>query len=372
MTSPAFVLEEQKLIRNLELMQSVAKEADVTIIQALKAYAFWPSFPLLAKYLGGATASSLNEAILIEKHFGVAPHVYSPAYLPEQFDAIAAIAGHLTFNSLGELERFRDRWEAANLSVGLRVNPEYSPVETDLYNPASPYGRLGETLPNLPSRPPEGLEGLHVHVLCESSAAATATLIDKVTANFGHYLKHLKWLNLGGGHLMTKEGYERDQLIAALKKLRQKYPNLEVIMEPGSAAPWNTGYLVSRVLDVIENYGRRTAILDVSFTCHMPDTLEMPYRPVVRGASAEPTETGYAYQLGGVSCLAGDFLDNYYFPQPLLPGDQLIFEDMLHYTTVKTTTFNGVHHPSLCVEKADGKIEVVRSFGYEDYESGLG
>ncbi|PHI18155.1 carboxynorspermidine decarboxylase [Lewinellaceae bacterium SD302] len=370
--SPSYILEEEKLIANLELMQAVAASADVTIIQALKAYAFWPTFPLLSKYLHGATASSLNEALLIKKHWGVKPHVYAPAYFPEQFAEIAGLAGHLTFNSLGELERYRQQWEAAGLSVGLRVNPEYSPVTTDLYNPASPYGRLGETLPNLPPQPPSGLEGLHVHVLCESSAAATATLLAKIDSKFSHYLKKMKWLNLGGGHLMTKEGYELQILIDALNTFKAKYPEIEIIMEPGSAAIWQTGYLKSRVLDVIENYGRRTAMLDVSFTCHMPDTLEMPYRPVVRGASAEKTETGYAYLLGGVSCLAGDYLDEYWFSQPLLAGDEVIFEDMLHYTTVKTTTFNGVHHPALCIQKEDGSVNVLRKFDYLDYEKGLG
>lgn len=370
--SPAFVLEEAKLIANLELMQSVAAAADVHIIQALKAYAFWPTFPLIAQYLHGATASSLHEAALIFNHFGKKAHVYAPAYLPEQFAEIQDMSSHLTFNSLGELERYRDQWEGSAVSVGLRVNPEYSPVATDLYNPASPYGRLGETLPNLPSQPPAGLEGLHVHVLCESDAAATATLIEQMKSKFGHYLKRMKWLNLGGGHLMTKSGYDLDVLIDALKKLRTAYPDLEVILEPGSAAAWQTGYLKSRVLDIVTNYGRRTAILDVSFTCHMPDTLEMPYRPTIRQASSEEVAGAYAYQLGGVSCLAGDYLSEYWFKQPLLVGDEIIFEDMLHYTTVKTTTFNGVQHPALCIKRGDGSLDVIRQFTYKDFESGLG
>lgn len=372
MQSPAFILEEAKLVANLELMQSVAIATDVQIIQALKAYAFWPTFPLLAQYLQGATASSLHEAQLINDYFGKQAHIYAPAYLPEQFAEVLTLGGHLTFNSLTELERYRDQWEAAEISVGLRVNPEYSPVETELYNPASPYGRLGETLPNLPAHPPIGLEGLHVHTLCESGAEATAKLIERVKAKFGHYLRKMKWLNLGGGHLMTQVGYDLAKLISSLKQLKADYPHLEVILEPGSAAAWQTGYLRSRVLDIVENYGKRTAILDVSFTCHMPDTLEMPYRPVVRNAAAEEVPGDYAYQLGGVSCLAGDYLSEYWFPQPLLPGDEIIFEDMLHYTTVKTTTFNGVQHPLLGIQRENGQIEIVRRFGYEDFVRRLG
>ncbi len=370
--SPAFVLEEEKLKANLALISQVAEAADVKIILALKAYSFWPTFPLIGSYLGGATASSLNEALLIHKYMGVRPHVYSPAYFPAQMKAIADLAGHLTMNSLGELERHRPIWEQADCSVGLRINPEYSPVETALYNPASPYGRLGETLPNLPIDVPAGLEGLHAHVLCESSAEHTEMLIQRIEAQFGHYLRKIKWLNLGGGHLMTKEGYDIDRLVASLKGLRQRYPRLEVILEPGSAIGWQTGYLRSTVLDIVQNYGKRTALLDISFTCHMPDTLEMPYRPQVRNASSEPETHGYRYQLGGVSCLAGDYLSEYSFPQPLLVGDAVIFEDMLHYTTVKTTTFNGVHHPDLCIQHQDGSISVARSFTYEDFERKLG
>lgn len=372
MPSPAFVLEEEKLIANLEVMRSVADRAGVTIIQALKAYAFWPTFPLMAGYLDGATASSLHEARLIHKHWGKKPHVYAPAYLPEQFPEILALADHLTFNSLTELERYRADWSAAGASVGLRVNPEYSPVETDLYNPADPHGRLGETLPNLSVKPPAGLSGLHVHVLCESSAAATATLIERLRTKFGHWLRQLRWLNLGGGHLMTRAGYDRDTLVDALRGLRRDFPDLALILEPGSAAAWQAGYLRGRVLDVVNNYGHRTAMLDVSFTCHMPDTLEMPYRPTVRNASATQTEGGYAYRLGGVSCLAGDYLAEYWFPQPLRAGDEIVFEDMLHYTAVKTTTFNGVQHPALCIQRTDGLLETVRTFGFADFEARLG
>lgn len=368
-----FNLYEDKLRKNLELVADVASAADVTIILALKAFAFYPAFPIISEYLRGATASSLNEARLIRNHFGKPPHVYAPVYRPHEFAEVAEIAGHLTFNSLTELERYRSVWEAKGVSVGLRVNPEYSPVATDLYNPAAKDGRLGETLPNLPAKPPAGLRGLHVHTLCESTAANTATLIERVKAQFGHYLEQMEWLNLGGGHLMTKEGYDTDLLIKTLRDLRARYPHLEVILEPGSAHLWQTGDLSSTVYDVVENYGQRTLMLDVSFTCHMPDTLEMPYRPEIAGASTKKLpEFPYAYRLGGMSCLAGDYLDNYYFAQPVRPGDALVFEDMAHYTTVKTTMFNGVPHPDICLVDADGEVTIRRTFGYEDYEARMG
>jgi len=370
---PSFNLYEDKLRQNLELVADVAAATDTTIILALKAFAFYPAFPIIAEYLKGATASSLNEALLIKKHFGKAPHVYAPVYRPHEFEQIADIAGHLTFNSLTELERYRKVWEPMGKSVGLRVNPEYSPVKTELYNPAAKDGRLGETLPNLLTKPPKGLKGLHVHTLCESTAANTATLIERVKAQFGHYLERVQWLNLGGGHLMTKAGHDTDLLIKTLRNLRARYPHLEVILEPGSAHLWQAGDLRCHVLDVVENYGQRTLMLDVSFTCHMPDTLEMPYRPDVRGARTEEiSEFPYAYRLGGMSCLAGDYLDNYYFAQPVRVGDELIFEDMAHYTTVKTTMFNGVPHPDICLVDIHGEVTIRRSFGYNDYELRMG
>ena len=372
-TTPAFVIEEDKLRKNLELVSDVAAASGVEIILALKAFAYWPAFPLIAEYLPGATASSLNEALLIRQHFGKRPHVYAPVYRPAEFAELAGMAEHLTFNTLSELERYRPQWEQLGTSVGLRVNPQYSPVETELYNPSNKFGRLGETLPNLPAKPPAGLRGLHVHTLCESDAAATATLIERTRAQFGHYLEQVEWLNLGGGHLMTRAGYDVDGLIATLRQLRERYPHLRVILEPGSAHVWQTGYLRATILDIVNNYGSATLMLDVSFTCHMPDTLEMPYRPVVRGASSEEAVGyDYPYRLGGMSCLAGDYLDTYYFRQPARVGDTVIFEDMAHYTTVKSTMFNGVPHPDIVLVDADGQDVHRRSYTYADYERRMG
>jgi len=370
---PAYIIQEEKLRRNLALISDVATASGVEIILALKAFAYWPAFPLIAEYLPSATASSLNEAKLIHKHFGRKPHIYAPAYPPNDFAEMAELAHFLTFNTLTELERYRKQWEGIDLSVGVRVNPEYSPVETSLYNPANPHGRLGETLPNLPSKPPKGLKGLHIHTLCESDAAATATLIERTKAQFGHYLEQVEWLNLGGGHLMTREGYDVDGLVETLRSLKKRYPHLRITLEPGSAHVWQTGYLECSVLDIVNNYGTQTLMLDVSFTCHMPDTLEMPYRPVVRGASAEQKDGyTYGYRLGGMSCLAGDYLDTYYFRQPARVGDTLIFEDMAHYTTVKSTMFNGVPHPDIVLMGEDGEELHRRSFDYEDYEARMG
>lgn len=372
LTRAAFILQEAAFRQNLTLISEVARRADVEIILALKAFSFWPAFEIARDYLPGATASSLNEALLVKNHFGVDPHVYAPAYVPGEFKDIAQLSHQLTFNSLGELERYRDTWSSLGTSVGLRVNPMYSPVETDLYNPASPVGRLGEAMDELPEEMPEGLQGIHVHTLCESSAEATETLISKVEEGLGHWLPKLKWINLGGGHLMTRADYDVERLVVALQGLRARHPHLSVTLEPGSAHAWKTGVLVAHVLDIVTNHGVSTLMLDVSFTCHMPDTLEMPYRPEVEGASNTPIEGHHEYRLGGVSCLAGDYLDSYFFPEAVEVGQELIFLDMLHYTTVKTTMFNGVQHPDLAIERPDGEVEILRRFEYVDFESRLG
>ncbi|NRB63127.1 MAG: carboxynorspermidine decarboxylase [Saprospiraceae bacterium] len=370
--SPAFVLDEYRLRKNLELMAGVQQRTGISIILALKGFALWPVFPLVRMYLKGATASSLAEARLIEEEMGVKAHTYSPAYMPDVFDDIVQHSSHITFNSLSQYERFEERITNADCSIGLRVNPEYSEVTTDLYNPAIPGSRLGVLSHQLPDTLPEKIRGLHVHTLCESSAEATERLIEVTEQKFGAHFSQLSWINFGGGHLMTRKGYDLARLEKALLSFQKRYPHLEVLLEPGSAVAWETGELVSTVLDIVESGGIKTAILDVSFTCHMPDTLEMPYRPSVLGAQdAGNGADNYIYRLGGVSCLAGDFMEAYSFDQPLTVGDKVIFWDMMHYTMVKTTMFNGVSHPAIIQQTGD-EMKVLRSFGYADFKNRLG
>jgi carboxynorspermidine decarboxylase len=369
--SPSFILEEEKLVANLEKIAGVQAAADIHIILALKAFSMWPMFPLVGKYLTGATASSLGEARLIFEEMGVKAHTYSPAYLPEEFSDLLKYSSHLTFNSLSQFHQFEEEINNSEVSAGLRVNPEYSEVETDLYNPASPVGRLGETRPNLPDTLPQGIDGLHFHTLCESSSFTFERTLAVFEEKFSTYFSQLKWVNFGGGHLMTRADYDREHLVGVLKAFKARHPHLQVIMEPGSAIAWQTGFLLTRVLDIVENHGVKTAILDVSFTAHMPDTLEMPYRPAIRNAT-DPVAGKPTYRLGGVSCLAGDYMTEYSFDQPLKIGDRMILEDMIHYTMVKTTMFNGVKHPDIAVLRANGKLEVLRTFTYEDFKNRLG
>ena len=371
--SPAYVLEEARLLDNLRTIDAVRRRAGVDIILALKAFALWRVFPQMRPYVSGATASSLNEARLITDHLDQPVHTYAVAYTEAEFDQIAALSSHLTFNSVGQYERFRARLPRG-VSPGIRINPEYSTVETDLYNPAAPNSRLGVPIADFPDALPVGIEGLHFHTLCESSSHDLERTLRAVEERFGQFLPHLRWLNLGGGHLMTRADYDRDHLVKILVDFRQRH-NLHLILEPGSAFAWQTGYLVSTVLDVHIANGVKTLILDVSFTAHMPDTLEMPYRPAVRGArDPQPGETRgpNTYRLGGVSCLAGDYLGEYVFEQPVRTGDRLILEDMIHYTMVKTTFFNGVHHPDIALQRTDGSTEVLRRFTYADFRDRLG
>ena len=353
------------------LMQRVRREAEVTIIQALKAFAGWQLFPTLRYYLDGATASSLNEARLINEEMGRAAHTYAVAYAPEAFDELAIRSSHLTFNSLGQFNRFKTKLDQyPNLKIGLRINPEYSTVETALYDPAARGSRLGEPVENIGAELPKGISGLHFHTLCESSAQDLVDTLRVVEEKFGHLLPQIEWLNCGGGHLMTRADYDVPLLIQTLQAFKAKW-DVEIILEPGSAALWQTGTLVTTVLDIHEAGGIRTAILDVSFTAHMPDTLEMPYRPEVLGASS--SEPGpHAYRLGGMSCLAGDYLEAYYFEKPQQVGDAVVLKDMLHYTLVKTTMFNGVAHPAIVYLRDNGRYEVLREFRYADYKNRMG
>jgi carboxynorspermidine decarboxylase len=363
--SPCFVVDERALGRNSAVIDRVRAESGAEVIVALKACAMWSIFPELARHSDGATASSLNEARLVYEEYGAAAHTYAPAYNDAEFECIVQYSNHITFNSVGQFERFGARALLRGISCGLRVNPGYSPVETDLYNPALPGSRLGiSELVELPA----GVEGLHFHVLCESGAEHLALALEAVERRFGHLLPQLRWLNCGGGHLMTREGYNVELLINTIRKFRAKYPNLRVILEPGSAFTWRTGYLVSRVEDVVERDGVRTAMLDVSFACHMPDCLEMPYKPAIVGAhDTGPDEVGY--RMGGSSCLAGDYMGEWTFAEPLKVGDRVVFEDMIHYTMVKTTMFNGVRHPSIAIWNKNDNLHIVREFGYEDYKN---
>lgn len=332
----------------------------------------WRVFPLIKEYLSGATASSLFEARLIFEEMGVKAHTYAPVYRREEFAEILQYSSHLTFNSIGQYEQFKEEVLTHKaISFGIRVNPEWSPVETELYNPAAAGSRLGVTPAAFKNGLPKGIEGLHFHVLCESSVQDLVQVLEALEAKFGQQLKQVKWINMGGGHLMTRAGYEIDKLVKTLRHFRAKY-EIEIILEPGSAIAWQAGNLYSTVLDVVDNQGVSTAMLDVSFTAHMPDTLEMPYRPVVENASSEPVENTFAYRLGGTSCLAGDYLAEYYFNKKLQIGDQIILKDMIHYTMVKTTMFNGVPHPAIGILEEDGTLEIVREFGYEDYKKRLG
>ena len=371
--TPIYIIEESRLRRNLQLIADVAQRADVDVILAFKAFALWKTFPIFREYISSTTASSLCEARLAFEEFGRKAHTYSPAYTDAEFDQILSCSSHLTFNSFSQYERFHGR-VGDRASIGLRVNPEYSEVGTMLYNPCAPGTRFGVTADKLPEQLPADIEGFHCHCHCESGADVLERTLEHIEAKFAKWFPQLKWLNLGGGHLMTRRDYDVERLVAILKGLHQRYSWLKIILEPGSAFAWQTGPLVSHVVDVVEDKGIRTAILDVSFTCHMPDCLEMPYMPEVRGASVvEESDffhpSSFTYRLGGNSCLSGDFMGMWQFDHELQVGEEVIFEDMIHYTTVKTNTFNGITHPAIGMLHTDGRLEILREFGYEDYKN---
>ncbi|MBQ4279214.1 MAG: carboxynorspermidine decarboxylase [Rikenellaceae bacterium] len=365
--SPCYVLDEALLRRNLEVIRRVQERSGARIIMALKACAMWSVFPIVKEYIGDATASSVAEARLVSEELGSRPHVYAPVYTDADFGEILKYASHITFNTRGQYERFRGRVAGTGVSCGLRINPEYSPVGTGLYNPCCKGSRLGVITDDL-GELPEGIEGLHFHTLCESGPDDLKHTLEIVGQKFGRYFPQLKWINMGGGHLMTHVEYDTEKLISVLSAFRARHPHLELILEPGSAFTWRTGYLVSTVEDIVCNNGVQTAMLDVSFACHMPDCLEMPYKPAVVGArDAQPGEPGW--RLGGNSCLAGDYCGDWVFEHEPQVGDRVVFEDMVHYTMVKTTMFNGVAHPSIAIWGRDGRLRVVRRFGYEDYKA---
>ena len=377
MSKPVYILEESRLRANLELISDVARQTGAEIILAFKAYALWKTFPIFREYIHSTTASSLSEALLAYEEFGASPHTYSPAYTDDEIDRIAEVSSHLTFNSLSQYERYHERVRRTNgnLLLGLRVNPRYSEVGTDLYNPCSPGTRFGVTADKLPAVLPPDITGFHCHCHCESGSDVFERTLAHIEGQFAPWFSQLQWINFGGGHLMTRADYDVQRLVRLLHDFGRRYPHLKMILEPGSAFGWQTGYLLSHVVDVVEDSGIKTAILDVSFTCHMPDCLEMPYHPQVRGAvTVEDPENladagGYAYRLGGNSCLSGDFMGYWVFDHPLQVGEEIVFEDMLHYTTVKTHLFNGITHPSIAQLHTDGTLEMLREYGYADYKS---
>jgi carboxynorspermidine decarboxylase len=366
--SPCYVLEESRLIYNLEILSRVQKEGRAKVLCALKGFSFWRTFPLVAEYLSGATASSLNEVLLARHKMGKEVHVCAPAYIPDEIEHILSNASHITFNSFHQWRLFRKEALKHGVSPGIRINPEFSTVEVDLYNPAGRYSRLGVTKKEFKPEFLKGIEGLHFHALCEQNADALEAVLEKVEKNFGEWIPKMKWVNFGGGHHITRVDYDVEKLIGILNKFHKKYPGVEIIIEPGEAIGWQTGELVSSVLDIVHNE-IDIAILDISVSAHMPDCLEMPYRPeVLDGGMLDEKE--YSYRLAGNSCLAGDIVGDYSFDKPLKIGSKIIFFDMMHYTMVKTTFFNGVKHPSIGIWK-DDKFHLVKEFDFDQFKDKL-
>lgn len=378
-STPYYILYEDKLRENLKLINKVSSESGVEIILAFKAFALWKTFDIFKEYICSTTASSPFEAKLANDYFGSLAHTYSPAYEENTFNTILECSKCITFNSLSQYSRFYDKikdWNSNpanhNISAGIRINPERSEIATDIYNPCAPGTRFGISASDMPANLPDGIEGFHCHCHCENDSYALERTLDTIESKFGKWLGNIKWLNLGGGHLMTRKGYDINHLVKILRDFRHRHPNLEIIMEPGSAFAWQTGDLIASVVDIVEDKGIKTAILNVSFTCHMPDCLEMPYQPEVEGALSLGNEIKNItdeniFRLGGNSCLSGDFMGYWLFPNGLNVGDEIIFKDLIHYTTVKTTMFNGIQHPSICMKRHNGNIQMLREYKFEDY-----
>lgn len=378
-SNPYYILYEDKLRENLKLINKVSSESGVEIILAFKAFALWKTFDIFKEYICSTTASSPFEAKLANDYFGSLAHTYSPAYEENTFNTILECSKCITFNSLSQYSRFYDKikdWNSNpanhNISAGIRINPERSEIATDIYNPCAPGTRFGISASDMPANLPDGIEGFHCHCHCENDSYALERTLDTIESKFGKWFGNIKWLNLGGGHLMTRKGYDINHLVKILRDFRHRHPNLEIIMEPGSAFAWQTGDLIASVVDIVEDKGIKTAILNVSFTCHMPDCLEMPYQPEVEGALSLGNEIKNItdeniFRLGGNSCLSGDFMGYWLFPNGLNVGDEIIFKDMIHYTTVKTTMFNGIQHPSICMKRHNGNIQMLREYKFEDY-----
>ena len=392
--SPCYVIEEELLHKNLQLIKSVSERSGAEIIMAFKAFAIWKLFDITRQYIPHSTASSLSEARLAFEKLGSKAHTFAPVYKDSEIETIAQCSSHITFNSLAQFNRHKAVAEKYGISCGVRINPEYSDVETDLYNPCAPGSRFGIIRDQMPEQLPEGIEGLHFHTLCESTSYDLENTLKVVEERFAPWLKQVKWINMGGGHLMTRKGYDTEHLITLLQGFKARHPHLHVILEPGSAHVWRTGVLVTEVQDIAENHGIRTAIIDASFACHMPDCLEMPYQPFIVNAqckmqNAQSEEIGdtkhetqdnaiqktpnsshptsHCYRMGGNSCLSGDFVGSWLFDHELQIGERIVFEDMNHYTNVKTNMFNGISHPSIALRHLDGSIEILRKYSFEDY-----
>ena len=369
--SPCYVIDEERFRKNLSLIRHVADESGAEIILAFKGFAMWGVFDIVKKYISGAAASSVNEARLCFEEMGLPAHTYSPVFKEKEFDSILKYSSHITFNSLRQYEKYSDRIKqhSGRISSGLRINPEFSEISHSLYNPGSPGSRLGVRAEDLGEVLPVGIEGLHFHVLFESDSFALKNLLKVVEGKFGRFFPDIKWINMGGGHLITGKNYNTDHIIELIRDFKKR-TGLHVILEPGSAFAWETGELVATVEDIVVNQGISTAILDVSFTAHMPDCLEMPYKPKILNAT-DPVPGKPTYRMGGNSCLSGDFMGDWSFNEKLKPGNRIVFLDMIHYTMVKTTAFNGVQHPTIGIWTTDGKFRLIREFGYDDYKNRL-
>ncbi len=369
MPTPCYVVDEGKLQRNLEILQKVQQDTGCKILLAQKAFSMFAEYPLIGKYLAGTTASSLFEARLGAEEMGGETHIFSPAYKDEEFDAIASLCGHIVFNSFSQLEKYRHRCK--NASIGLRLNPECStqPQEHAIYDPCAPGSRLGVTLSQFRPELLEGVEGLHFHTLCEQNADALEKTLQAAEEKFGAYFSRMKWINLGGGHHITRPDYDLPLLERCIRHLTETY-GVQVYLEPGEAVALDAGYLVTQVLDLVENGGVTTLLLDTSAACHMPDVLEMPYRPPLEG-SGLPGEKAYTYRLSSCTCLSGDVIGDYSFDRPILPGDKLFFRDMAIYTMVKNNTFNGIPLPTIGAMDPKGDCRIIKEFGYQDFKSRL-
>ncbi len=366
--TPAYVIDEERLTQNLEILQDVARQSGAKVLLAQKAFSAYACYPLIGKYLSGTAASGLFEAKLGHEEMGKENHVFSAAYLPHEFDEILLLCDHIVFNSFGEWEKYKEKALASGKSFGIRVNPEHSTQNGGLYDPCAKGSRLGVTHANFREDLLDGLEGLHFHTLCEQNSDAFIETLAAFEEKFGMFLKRMKWVNFGGGHHITRGDYNKKALIDCIQNFKKRY-NLEVYLEPGEAIALNAGYLVCTVLDVIEN-DIQICVLDTSAACHMPDVLEMPYRPPLYQSGKE-NEKAYRYRLGGPTCLSGDIIGDYSFDAPLHIGDKLIFEDMAIYSMVKNNTFNGMALPDICLLHTGGDVEVLKSFGYEDFKMRL-